>query len=86
MSVAYVTVGSAFRILGDTAEAVEPVLVDAGDDGPLLLERRLVLDDRGQREDLVEGHPARLRHVHPLLADLREELVQQHADERLRRR
>ena len=47
--------------------AVEPVLVDAGDQRLLLVEDRLALDDRGERQDLVERQPALRRDVHPVL-------------------
>ncbi len=36
---------------------VEAVLEDAGDQRSLLVEDGLPLDQGGQRQDLVEGHP-----------------------------
>ena len=39
----------------DARDPVDPVLVDAGDQRPLVVEDRLALDDRGERQDLVEG-------------------------------
>ena len=41
-----------------TSGSVEPVLVDAGDQWLLFVELRLALDDRGERQDLVEVQPA----------------------------
>ena len=46
--------------------AVEPVLVDAGDQRLLLLEDRLLLDERGERQDLVEAHVPLGRDRHPV--------------------
>ena len=70
----------------DAGHPVDPVLVDAGDLRTLLVEHGLALDDRGEREHLVERQAALLGDGEPLGSNRSVERVEHHPDEVLGRR